>query len=464
MRAADLFLWPEDLRARWRSPRSFTAIITLPAGELKAVRRRLQELDPRFIARLGAMPNLHFLRLLAAPPDERDGRGARILLNTVHDEPLAEHLDALARAVGDLLIEAFAGSDFRGEAADLPGFLRRRRVREDAFFIAAIGHTVPRVLAENKVREALGALVDRQDRAGASARFASAEARRLALRAEMLKDFPAALAAGPSPGATFLRLMDLAQKFIFFPLVGVLGRDMIEAVGRIRSRTSRAFAWAACGLWWLYGGIFSGLALAGVRLLELLEPDIIAPLPDEEKLQYLENAEDRVPRNELTVWFPVKKSWIGRVLLRVILFGSECGVRHFWTDGRLAGAQNIHYARLAQIDGGRAMVFMSDYEGSFDLYIDHFVGIGGHHRAVVPISSRLEGCPKTRWLYLQEKPPEFRRRWKDLIRLHQLKAAVWYCAYPFLSANDILANARVCAGLFAESLSEDEAREWLRLL
>ena len=110
------------------------------------------------------------------------------------------------------------------------------------------------------------------------------------------------------------------------------------------------------------------------------------------------------------------------------------------------------------------MIFMSDYEGAFDAYIDHFVGVGGHHRAVVPISSRVAECPKTRWLYEQADPPRFRVGWKRLIRTHQLAASIWYSAYPHLSCNDILANTRIRDGLFSERLSPEGARAWARKL
>ncbi|MFP4283782.1 MAG: hypothetical protein ACLFU2_14265 [Opitutales bacterium] len=142
------------------------------------------------------------------------------------------------------------------------------------------------------------------------------------------------------------------------------------------------------------------------------------------------------------------------------LFGSERGTRHLWTRGSLAGAENIHYARLLLADGGRRMIFMSDYEGSFDAYIDHFIGIGGKTRAVIPISSRVLGCPPTRWLYWPVEEVSFRRRWREMARSYQLQASVRYVAYPDLSANDILNHSVIRERLFAESLSPEELKDW----
>jgi hypothetical protein len=95
-----------------------------------------------------------------------------------------------------------------------------------------------------------------------------------------------------------------------------------------------------------------------------------------------------------TLWFPVKDSWTRRLLLKLILCGSERGCRHFWTAGHLADIETIHYAGLLQVDEGRSMIFMSDYDGILHRYLDDFIGIGS--RAVVPICSNFAGCPKTR--------------------------------------------------------------------
>ncbi|MHB9005540.1 MAG: hypothetical protein ACYDC1_01265 [Limisphaerales bacterium] len=451
-------------RLRWRSPASWTALLPLPGADEDPVRVRLKALDPAFIAALSRVDGVHFFRLVVVPPVVSAGQGVRLLLNVVHDGMPAGHLSALCDAVGPLLLEAMAEAKVPGGLAGLPEYLHRHRVKENTFFIGAVGKTVLEIRREQEVRERLEELVDRQDVTGEAARFATIEARRQALRAELALRFPGPHGRSGDPMAAVGRGLDLLLTFLFFPIIGVLGRDLAETVNRTKGRVRRALAWILCGVWWVYGALFTGLAMALVRVLEWIETDVEAPLPDEEQLARLENAEDRIPRNELTVWFPVRNTWIGRRLLAVILFGSERGVRHFWTQGRLAGAENIHYARLLQVDKGRHLIFMSDYEGAFDRYIDHFVGVGGHSRAVVPISSRLEGCPKTRWLYLQEDPPRFRRRWRNLIRLHQLKAIVWYSAYPFLSANEILANARLWDGLWAERLDEEDARAWARLL
>ena len=106
------------------------------------------------------------------------------------------------------------------------------------------------------------------------------------------------------------------------------------------------------------------------------------------------------------------------------------------------------------------MIFLSDYDGGLNRYLADFIGVGSN--AVIPISSSVAGCPKTRWLFLQDDPDTFAGRWQNLIRLHQLETAVWYNAYPLLTVTENLENVTFRNRLFAQELSESEAQRWVR--
>lgn len=453
--------WGERWRASWRSPRSLTALIPLAAAGREEVHARLESLAPSFARALAPVDDLHSFRLLAAPAAP-GGKGIRILLNSVHDRPLAEHLSRLIAAAGDLLVAALAGAEFSGAPADLPALLVRCRVRENTFHLGAINKSVAEIRAEQRLREAVEAFADERIDRGDWSADTPAEGIRGEIREYVLAQPPGSgLPRGPASPLTFgarsLRFVDLLVTFAF-PAIGVLSQYIAIAIRRISPPLMRSGAWLAYALWWVYGAVFTGAAFAGVRLLEKIEPDIVAPPPDPAKVERLENSEDRQPINEVTYWFPVRNTWIRRRLLGVILWGSERGCRHFWTDGELAGIDTIHYARILQVDGGTTMIFLSDYDGSLDRYLSDFTGVGSG--AVIPISSSLAGCPKTRWLFQPADPGTFALRLRDLLRLHQLETPVWYSAYPDLSVRDIIANAAVRAGLFAGKMSETDAANW----
>ncbi|HUL55326.1 MAG TPA: hypothetical protein VLT83_18130, partial [Opitutaceae bacterium] len=77
--------WGERLRARWRTPRSCTAL--LPVADLtpEALRARLAGAVAALRPALRGVADLHSFRLVILPPDARNGGVTRLLFNTVHD-------------------------------------------------------------------------------------------------------------------------------------------------------------------------------------------------------------------------------------------------------------------------------------------------------------------------------------------------------------------------------------------
>jgi hypothetical protein len=455
----------ERLRSTWRRPLSFTALIPSGTNNVADLRARIAAVAPQFRAALPNVDGVHTFRAVAAPPAIAGG-AARVVLNFVHDGPLDTVLSSLVAAAGGPLAAIVAGPDYHGETSELPGLLVARRVPDRTFHLGAINKSVRDILAENRLVDALEAFSDLRLAAGAWEPGTPAESIRREMREYVLglsleKELPRGPAPGLSWAGTILRFLDLLATFAF-PSIGVLAVAIQKAIGRIPRPGLRRLAWVAYGLWWIYGALFTAAAFLFVRFLEIVEPDIVAAQPDAEKVRRIEAVEDLSITNEVTYWFPVKPTWVRRVLLRVVLWGSERGCRHFWTNGALAEIDTIHYARILQIDGGRTMLFMSDYDGSLDRYMIDFLGVGSS--AVIPISSNVYGCPKTRWLFNPDNVSTFGPRLTSLLRLDQLETQVWYSAYPNLGTREILANAAVRDGLFAEKMSEDDAGSWLATL
>lgn len=449
--------WLERWDRHWRAPHSLTALLPTSGADTRALRRQLKAREPELLGDLGGVEGLHALRVVVVP--EEEGHGPRLLVNSVADGTLHQHRHRIAAVLARHLHDLVAGRP--AEPDDFAAVLRAHRVGERTLFHASPGLSLREIKAEARLREVLRDWLADARRAGS---LKDLEQARLAARDHVVASGDAACARGPAPaiGGQWRRRLDLLCTFLFFPLLGVLGKDIWLATRQLRPAAQRAGATVVLALWWLYAAPFTALAFLGVRLMERLEPDVEPPPASEEKLQRIEAVEDARTKNELTIWFPVKPTLAGRWLMWIVLFGAERGTRHLWTRGALAGAENIHFARLLLVDGGHRMIFMSDYEGSFDAYINHFVGVGGHTRAVIPISSRVHGCPKTRWLYFPEDTVTFRQRWRAMARSYQLQASVRYVAYPHLSANDILHHRRIRDGLFADHLSPAALEEWAR--
>jgi hypothetical protein len=56
------------------------------------------------------------------------------------------------------------------------------------------------------------------------------------------------------------------------------------------------------------------------------------------------------------------------------------------------------------------------------------------------------------------------QKFKYFIRRHELPTEVWYNAHPGLTAVELERNGHIRAGLERPTMTDAEAREWLRLL
>jgi hypothetical protein len=122
--------------------------------------------------------------------------------------------------------------------------------------------------------------------------------------------------------------------------------------------------------------------------------------------------------------------------------------------------RTIHFARWVFLDGKKRAVFMSNYDGSLESYMDDFINKVGFGLNVA-FSGGI-GYPTTKWLVGDGCSDE--RKFKEYLRRHQVPTQVWYKAYPGLTAIDLERNGRIRDGLEQQSLTEQGAREWVALL
>jgi hypothetical protein len=398
---------------------------------------------------LTSVDDLHSFRLVVVPATAAGMQQLHLLMNLVHDRRLDVHLDALIASAGPLLVRAFENGGV-SVPGDLAVAWKRHRVRQNTMHIGSLRRSLADIRLDRELREAIGEFADRELAVGRWPDETPAETIRRDIREHILAEarnrpLPTGPAATLSTLGRALRGVDFMTTFAF-PAMGTLSTDITLAVERIAERGRRELMRILYRVWWLYAAIPTGIALAGVRWLELREPDLKLPPADPAKVERLEAVEDLRLKNEVTYWFTVKETWARRQLMTVVLYGSEGGCRHLWTNGELSGIGTIHYARLLQLAEKRVMLFMSDYDGSLDRYLLDFTGVGS--RAVIPISSNVKGCPKTRWLYGKDDPTTFGPRLQNLLRTYQLETSVWYNAYssrPMMSSRSSSAVTRGCA-------------------
>jgi len=121
------------------------------------------------------------------------------------------------------------------------------------------------------------------------------------------------------------------------------------------------------------------------------------------------------------------------------------------------GIPSIHFAHWSMIDKGRRLLFVSNFDGSWENYLDDFidkasVGLTG-------IWSNTAGFPKARWLVLDGAREG--SRFKAYARDSQTNTNVWYSAYKQLTVQTIDNNSAIREDLFT-SLDDAATRNWLR--
>jgi hypothetical protein len=181
--------------------------------------------------------------------------------------------------------------------------------------------------------------------------------------------------------------------------------------------------------------------------------------PPPKLVQELAALEDHLVQNPFSAIGFVKPGRFRRLTLRGVLYVLDYATRHVFDRENLAGVKTIHFARWVVLDGGRRVIFASNYDGSLESYMDDFVDKIAWGLNVA--FSNGYGFPRTRWLFLDGARDEL--AFKDYLKLHQVPTRVWYSAYGRLTNANIARNARIRDGLRRE-LGPEEAARWVQAL
>ena len=205
--------------------------------------------------------------------------------------------------------------------------------------------------------------------------------------------------------------------------------------------------------------LLSPLLLIALRQAESRDAEI-CPRPDAALLHELQNMEDLDVSNQYTALGSAKPGAFRGALMTVVLAAIQFACRHVFTCGFLARVQSIHFARWVFVDGKQRVIFVSNYDGGHQAYMDDFINKAAFGLNVV--FSNGVGWPHTEWLIIQGARRE--HYFKYFQRRHQLPTQVWYKAYPGLTLIDITRNARIRQGLEMAQPSDAEVLAWLKLL
>jgi hypothetical protein len=306
-------------------------------------------------------------------------------------------------------------------------YLQRRRVRTPANYVHRPGRTLRQIHGEQSLHNAIQRFLE-------SARFehlTAVETRaRILAFVEHSPSLRWALAEPPRPALSF----------------------------RIRETIHAAAL--PLGLLWSGPVVVPAtlLLLLLIRMRELRDPSPHIR-PSEQLVDELNALEDHAAHNCFTAAGLLKPGLVRRVTIATVLQLIGYGTRHLFTRDSLAGVKTIHFARWIALDGGRRVIFASNYDGSMEAYNDDFIDLVWWGLNLV-FGNGYE-YPRTRFLVFGGAKRE--QEFKDYLRRLQIPTPVWYSAYPEMTARHIQKNAAIRAGLRGR-MNEREAQTWLRIL
>ncbi len=346
------------------------------------------------------------------------------------DGPLETFFTEFAHQAGHGLRRIFSHCLGYEPGVDLLAWMKARSTPAAASYVNWIGRTVQQVREEAVLRQALETYIQKNS---ASLRIMQPSQARNALR----------LFIAAEQQAGRIRLTPCAAAPLGWKLRNLFNLVGVPLVLLLLSP-----------LLLLYLPIF----LVQLRLRERSDPEV-APRVDPAHANLLASLEDHDVTNQFSAMGTLKPGLFRRLTTRFVLLVIDYSARHIFNRGRLARVTTIHFARWVFLDGRKRVIFLSNYDGSLESYMDDFINKVAFGLNVV--FSNGIGYPRTNWLLLDGAKDE--QKFKDFLRRHQMPTQVWYNACQGLTALERKRNALIRDGFEQSSMTDSAIKEWLQL-
>jgi hypothetical protein len=203
------------------------------------------------------------------------------------------------------------------------------------------------------------------------------------------------------------------------------------------------------------------LIMVAVLLHKERTDSVKSSAADSENVRKLVESEDHTHsvQNHMASITIVKPGWLRRLTLWLVLWAVNLLARARATHGELSGIPSIHFAHWSMIDSGRRLLFVSNFDGSWENYLDDFIDKA--HAGLTAVWSNTVDFPRTRFLVTggaTDGP-----RFKAVARDSQTVANAWYSAYRDLTVQGIDKNSSLREDIFSP-LDQPAREAWLQRL
>jgi hypothetical protein len=424
-------------------PHGLTVLAAIRHGEEASLRDVLRpigdDIKAKTVTASHARPHIDFVRSrrihfarLAILRDPRRGPAAtRLLFTSNYDGTLDSHIAELIEITSDM--DAIWGrcEAYRGVAA-FPAFIRAHAHEPDAFYSAFRDGTVETIQRAGALRRHVGAALEQGTPSALASLLTQADGNGTPVRR---------VAA-----ATARRLSEAIGRFV---RAGPIAADLVRAVTRygfttVFRTTNRITAslnrypvfrfanWITRNRLPPRRSVYSSVTLDHCAAWQ--------PLVDGDEIPAAFATpptfrEDVITQNQLTLVTIVDPQHVQRV--KAVMAGLDSYATRLSPPGSLIGISTIHFVKWLLVDGDQRLILLSDYDGSWENYIDEFAEM---------ILSGLDAIWETSLGYPLDGArdlPAFKR----FLRGHQVPADVFFSAYPDQTILNVAANLRLARAM-----------------
>lgn len=438
-----------------------SVIAKLQPDKIEDARSYLKELnkDPANNTGIpfGKSQNTHFATGVIIPEQDYHGEKlpATLLLATSFSGPRNDHIDELIDFGSEGLRGLFQYCmGFPQEAmssdAELKKFIKKHR-RWDTFYTGMqfISHTD--VIRENELRNTVEDFLDNENSVNGFDKLKPGDVRKKIQNYIKTKpEFKWALAPQKKSIQNFLVL--------YFPLIItalLLTIVLIQIlISPIMLFFSNSIVYKIGSVLFLLLPLKIGFLLYKIRSYEN-EKQFLSPRLSDDKVKFVSCSQNHPVINEMSVFGPFKKGKL-RPLIYFLALKAVNLIR-----GTLV-VPTVATARWLTIDGGKRLVFISNFTNLSESYVRDFIDNKSSAAKINLLFGQANGYPITKWMTGKGALTDPNTFMNSVLQNQQV-TEFWYCPYPNLTIDNININHKIRTGL-SGNLSEIEIQKWLKLL
>lgn len=392
--------------------------------ELRKIKHELFDNIKESFEELGT---IHFARWIILEPAEVNGEkfSARLVFSSNYDSSHIHHITALCMSAAEFLDRIYqycegypSGVSRTTESRKI--YLEKWQVGNVGFYVGAPGRTVDQIRKESSLQKFVRVFLNSKDWTGKT----SAEIHRT-VRDTVLshKDFSWINERISIPGVNYWGLISTGLVVLIllpFILIWLLIIEFFHERHDVP---------------------------LGLTPSQVSEPHI----------RRLEEYEDFEYQNQFTQVLIMKAGPARLMTFKGFMLFSRKLIGNLFVKGKLMGIPTIHFARWLLMDDNKRMLFLSNFDGSWQQYLGDFIDKSGW--GLTAIWSNSMGFPRTRFSYFGGAYDE--EHFLAWSRYYEIPTQVWYSAYPQLSIKNIVNNTKIRMELM-QDLTEKQAAIFLK--